>query len=338
MSGSAVDSGLARNRSTGGVSLEFHSPILTRRVASTGYSAPMPPTMFKPLAGFLVPNSAINRPFLTSAKARAFTLIELLVVIAIIAILAAMLLPTLGKAKLKAQGIQCMGNHKQLALTWRMYADDNRDNLPLASDGPDPVKSAYAWVRGDMDFDPNNRSNWDPRMDIMKSPLWPYCGQSTAIWRCPADQSSVNVNGMQRPRVRSMSMNFWFGGFAGEDLGLSGGGWRLYFKMFDLIDPGPSRTWLLLDMRQDSIDIGNFATDMRGWPNSPSLTGFYDLPGMYHNRACGFSFADGHSEIKRWLDNRTMPPLINHGLVGDIFSTPNNRDVIWLQERATRRK
>jgi prepilin-type processing-associated H-X9-DG protein len=148
----------------------------------------------------------------------------------------------------------------------------------------------------------------------------------------------VNVNGMQKPRVRSMSMNFWFGGFAGEDLGLSGGGWRLYFKMSDLIDPGPSRTWLLLDMRQDSIDIGNFATDMTGWPNSPASTGFYDLPGMYHNRACGFSFADGHSEIKRWLDDRTMPALINDGLVFDIFSTPNNRDVIWLQERATRRK
>jgi len=269
---------------------------------------------------------------------RGFSLIELLVVIAIIAILAAMLLPALTKAKLKAQGIQCMSNHKQLALGWKMYADDNHDNFVLASDGADPVKSTYAWVKGYMDFDPNNRSNWDPQLDIVNSPLWPYCGKSTSIWRCPADGSFVTVNRVRRARVRSMSMNFWFGGFAGDDGGLSGGGWRLAFKMSDLIDPGPTRTWLLLDMRQDSIDIGNFATDMTGWPNSPSLTGFYDLPGMYHNRACGFSFADGHSEIKKWLDGRTTPPLLDHGLINDTFRAPNNPDVVWLQERATRRK
>jgi len=268
----------------------------------------------------------------------AFTLIELLVVIAIIAILAGMLLPVLGTAKSKAGGIQCLGNHKQLALAWKMYADDNRDSLVLASDGSDPVKSTYAWVKGWMNFDPANRSNWDPQMDIMKGPLWPYCGKSTGIWKCPADHSSVPVDGVQKPRVRSMSMNFWFGGFAGDDAGLSGGGWRLYFKMSDLIDPGPTRTWLFLDMRQDSIDIGNFATDMTGWPNVPSSTGFYDLPGMYHHRACGFSFADGHSEIKKWLDSRTMPPLVANGEISDVFRTPNNPDVVWLQERATRRK
>src|SRR5215831_16878952 len=91
-----------------------------------------------------------------AACRRAFTLIELLVVIAIIAILAAMLLPSLSKAKLKAQGVQCMGNHRQLALAWRMYADDSHDQLLYASDGgPDPRKNAYAWIKGLMDFDPN---------------------------------------------------------------------------------------------------------------------------------------------------------------------------------------
>jgi hypothetical protein len=91
-------------------------------------------------------------------------------------------------------------------------------------------------------------------------------------------------------------------------------------------------------MREDSIDIGNFATDMTGWPDAPSAVGFYDLPGMYHHGACGFSFADGHSEIKKWRDARTTPPLVTNGGVDDGFRSPNNVDVVWLQERSTRRQ
>jgi prepilin-type N-terminal cleavage/methylation domain-containing protein len=269
----------------------------------------------------------------------AFTLIELLVVIAIIGILASLLLPVLNKSKLKAQGIQCMSNHRQLALAWRLYSEDNQDRLLYASDyGPDKKENAFAWVRGLMNFDPNNRSNWDIQQDLVNSPLWSYCGRNAAIWRCPADHSSVTVDGESKPRVRSMSMNFWFGGFGGDDGRLSGGGWKLYFKMSDLVDPGPAMTWLLLDMREDSIDIGNFATAMEGWPDQPGRQRFYDLPGMYHHRACGFSFADGHSEIRKWRDNRTMPPLAQNHLIIDGYVSPWNPDISWLQERATRRK
>src|SRR6266498_5260593 len=90
-----------------------------------------------------------------------FTLIDLLVVIAIIAILAAMLLPSLSKSKLKAQGIQCMSNHRQLAFAWRMYTEENNDRLLYASDGgPDPAKNQYAWIKGQMDNNPANQSNW----------------------------------------------------------------------------------------------------------------------------------------------------------------------------------
>src|ERR1039457_4429427 len=126
---------------------------------------------------------------------RAFTLIELLVVIAIIAVLAALLLPALAKAKSKAQGVQCLNNHKQLALGWRLYAEDNVDWITYAStagntarppttDPTDPDN--YAWSGAHMDANGGNRANWDPNYDMMKRPLWPY-SKSQGIYKCPAD-------------------------------------------------------------------------------------------------------------------------------------------------------
>src|SRR5205807_668909 len=124
----------------------------------------------------------------------------------------------------------------------------------------------------------------------------PYCGQNLAIWKCPSDQSVVVVNRVTKPRVRSISMNLFFGGWGG-----SSGGYRpvsdnqMFFRYSDLLDPGPTKTFLFLDMREDSIDMGNFLVNMTGYPDKPDLFGFYDLPGFYHNRACSFAFADGHS-------------------------------------------
>ena len=142
-----------------------------------------------------------------------------------------MLLPVLSKARLKAQGLQCLNNHRQLCLAWKMYSDDNDDQLLYASGSwPYTAHDPGVWVSGWMDFDPNNRSNWDVTQDIEQSPLWPYCGRSAAIWKCPADHSSLVVNGKVTPRVRSMSMNVWLGGFKGVDYGLSG-------------DPAPQCPW-----------------------------------------------------------------------------------------------
>ena len=126
---------------------------------------------------------------------RGFTLIELVVVIAIIAILAAMLLPALSRAKLKAQGIYCMNNHRSLMLAWRMYVDDNQDQLPYASELRNTTNGTIgAWITGTLDFNPGNRSNWDPDQDITKSPLWPYCGKNLSIWRCPSDRPASGTN------------------------------------------------------------------------------------------------------------------------------------------------
>lgn len=270
-----------------------------------------------------------------------FTLIELLVVIAIIAILAALLLPALAKSKLKAQAIQCMNNHRQLALAWSMYSDDNGDRLLYASEDPyNPASNAGAWVTGTLDFNPGNRSNWDPDQDITKSPMWPYCSRNLSIWKCPADRSFVEVNGERKPRVRSMSMNVFLGGWGGTDgyWGPVFSDYIIYLKQGELQVPGPTKTFVFLDMREDSIDMGNFGTRMAGWPGETAKYGFYDLPGFYHHFAGGFSFADGHSELHRWRDSRTTPPLVEGGLMPDVFASPDNSDVAWLQDHATRPK
>ena len=291
-----------------------------------------------------------------AASRHGFTLIELLVVIAIIAILAAMLLPALSKAKLKAQGIQCMNNHRQLALAWRLYTDDSNEMMPYAStanraakvysaDPSDPDN--YAWSGAHMDFEGPNRANWDPAVDMMKRPLWPYA-KTTTIYKCPSDRSTVTAFGAVRPRILTMSMNLYVGGFApmkGEGFSGTHGGWpfaapyRIYSKVSGINEP--TRIFVFLDMREDTVNWSNFMADMTGYsPNDPTQykwTG--DLPGMYHSRAAGFSFADGHSEIKKWLDGRTTPALAPKGsLLTFPVAQANNPDIAWVQDHSTRRK
>ena len=288
-------------------------------------------------------------PLRTDKRQRAFTLLELLVVIAIIGILAAMLLPVLSRAKQRAQGAQCLNNGKQMMMAMTLYSSEYNDFFPPNPDDGNTIPG-YNWCSGEAGI--GQPQEFDP--DVLKDPklslLITYLGGNVNLFRCPADLRQEKYQGTDPafigqivPAARTFSMSQAVGtvdpSYAGygsshsgvPNLPVSGpwlngnylsnqhnDPWATYGKASAIGAPGPATLWVLVDEDANGLNDAAFAFEMVG-------AAWIDAPGSYHNGACGFAFADGHSEIHRWMEKP------------EDHSDANETDWGWMQQHTSAR-
>jgi len=245
-------------------------------------------------------NSRISR------RGAGFTLIELLVVIAIIAILAAMLLPALSKAKLKAQGINCVNNSRQFVLAWLMYANESQDKLVLNNNATLGVSTNLSWCAGSM-VTPADQTN---QLLVVNALLYPYT-KSVGLYKC--------VSAPNKNWIRGVGMN----AMMGKQVAASWTTYPSYLKLGSI--KRPSNRFVTIDEDQTTINDAAFRVDA-------GKTGkMNDWPATYHGGSGALSFADGHSELHKWSFLGTPPPGYAPG-AGQTFTDARVKDISVLHD------
>ncbi len=254
----------------------------------------------------------------------AFTLVELLVVIAIIGILAGLLFPAIAKAKNSGKVTACLNNLRQLQLAWTMYADDHDGRL-VRNDYVigNPHPSRASWVQGRLDYAPSNPANTNSGLflDESLSLFAPYL-RSPNIYRCPSDRSSVLINGIPQSRVRSYGMNWALASERSTEV-------TVIKRFSDIQEPAPSKMFVFIDQHPDFVSDPHFHMTLAAGGQSM----FLDVPSANHGGSGTLTYADGHAERRKWVDQRTKPEVKYRNSSALSLPSPNNEDIAWLQER-----